>query len=294
MAKKTSRRGRKTLPKPSRQPAARVPAKPIVHILSDSTGNLARHMITAFITQFPPETFKIHVHNFIRTIDRLESTLSAVGAAGGIVFHAVVSKQFKQQIDAYCRAQSIPCCDLTGSFVDFLSEAAGIEPQANVERLHRTSDAYRDRIKALEFTLEHDDGLGLPTIDQADLVLVGVSRTSKTPTSIYLGQQGYRVANVSLALEVPVPRELLELPPQKVAGLVIDPTTLTEIRTNRNVSWRMSDTRYNDREHVAREVAWSRRLFAERNWQVVDVTDRAIEETAEKIVKMLGLERRVL
>src|SRR5204863_4187172 len=129
------------------------------------------------------------------------------------------------------------------------------------------------------------------TLGRADVVLAGVSRTSKTPTCIYLAQQGYKAGNVALAVEVEPPRELLAMPREKVIGLVIDPQRLSAIRTRRITDWGMSDTGYNVLEAVRREVAWSRKLFARQGWEVLDVTSQAIEETAGRIVERLGLGR---
>lgn len=278
-------------PQAVQPPATRGPV--VVHVLSDSTGNLAQHMLTAFLTQFPNGSFVVRGHNFLDTPTKLHQAMERLGAVGGIVFHALVGPQAKHDVKAFCQHRGLPCCDLTGRFVEFLSKSSGIAPQADIERLHRISDEYHSRIKAVEFTLEHDDGLGLDTIHQADIVLTGVSRTSKTPTSIYLAQQGYRTANVSLALEVQPPRQLLALPPTQVVGLVIDPHRLVEIRSTRQVSWRMEQTSYSEFEHVQKEVTWSRRLFASRGWPILDVTHQAVEETAARVVELMGVVRSV-
>jgi len=260
-----------------------------IHVLSDSTGNLAHHMLTAFLTQFPGDAFTLHRHNFLKTSDDVARAMEAMAAGRGIVFHAFVSPDFKKIVAERCAASGVACCDLTGQFVSFLAEQSGIQPRPNLQKLHDTTDEYHRRIQALEFTLEHDDGLGLETIHQADAVLAGVSRTSKTPTSVYLAQQGYRVANVALAQGVDPPRELLKLPSHKVIGLYIYPTTLADIRTHRQASWHMGDTRYNNPETVQQEVAWSRKLFASKGWKTLDVTDQAIEETSARIVNILNL-----
>src|SRR5205085_19209 len=136
---------------------------------------------------------------------------------------------------------------------------------------------------------EHDDALGLDSIGEADIVLVAVSRTSKTPTSVYLAQLGYRVANVALAMQVEPPKQLLELTTRKVVGLVIEPRTLADIRARRQQAWRMEATSYTDPREVAHEVAWSRELFTRQKWPILDVTNQAVEETAARIVNALGL-----
>jgi hypothetical protein len=277
--------------KPAEAPAS-APSGPVtLHLLSDSTGNLARHMLAAFLTQFPDGAFRLHPWTFLDATPKLHAALSEIH--DGIVLHAVVLPESKRTVERHCAERKLPCCDLTGQFVSFLATASGLTPRPDVERLHLVSDEYIHRIRALEFTLEHDDALGLDTLHKADLVLAGVSRTSKTPTSIYLGQQGYKVANVALAPQVAPPKELLSMPSSKVVGLLIDPHRLAELRRTRQHAWHMSaDESYHDYQAVEREVTWSRRLFAQQGWQTLDVTDSAVEETAARILELTGLHRQ--
>ncbi len=244
-------------------------------------------MLMALITQFPDNSFVIRAKPFLSDSERIEHALDEVRRAGGVVFHAVVSEPAKRLISDRCNEWGVACCDLTGPFVQFLSAAAGVRAVPDADKLHRIDDRYRERIRAIDFTLEHDDGLGLDTLHEADVVLTGVSRTGKTPTAIYLAQQGLKVANVSLAMELDPPAQLLALPPNKVIGLVVTPAQLTSIRSRRQTGWRMNLTSYSEPEHVAQEVNWSKRLFARRGWAVLDVTDRAIEETAARITELL-------
>ncbi len=269
--------------------AARRSTPPDIYVLSDSTGGLARHMLAAFMTQFPIDSIAPHFHTFIRGEKRLEEVLEKIKARPGAICHAMVSDVFKQKIAAFCRKTKLPQCDLTGGVVEFLSEATGVQPLNDVSSLHRLDETYRRRINALEYTISHDDSLGLSTLCDADVVLAGVSRTGKTPTSIYLAQLGYRTANVSLALEVAPPHELLSLRGKKVVGLIINPQQLVMIRTRRESEWQMDRTRYGEPSHVGREIAWARQLFIKHHWPILDVTDQAIEETAAKIIDALGL-----
>jgi [pyruvate, water dikinase]-phosphate phosphotransferase / [pyruvate, water dikinase] kinase len=260
-----------------------------LYVLSDSTGNLGRHIVTAILTQFPPDAFRIETRGFLRTEKQIREVMDQVKSRPGVVFHGLLEPAHKQLVTDQSAAIGVGSCDFAGPFVDFVSRQSGLTPGRNYELLHRTDDAYRDRIKALEWTLEHDDALGLDTLGEADIVLVGVSRTSKTPTSVFLAQLGYRVANVALAQQVAPPRQLLELKQRKVIGLVIDPSTLADIRSRRQAQWRMGDTNYTEPREVQREVAWSRQLFARQGWPTLDVTNQAVEETAARIVQVLGL-----
>jgi regulator of PEP synthase PpsR (kinase-PPPase family) len=266
-----------------------LPAATPLYILSDSTGNLARHMVTSFLTQFPAGAFEVVSKPFVNEPERFAACLAAIAGRPGIVFHAVVSPELKQHITAKCGKLNVPCWDLTGSAVDFLANAANLRPHSDSQRLHPVDGAYCGRINAMSFMLEHDDGLGMEGLAEADVVLVGVSRTGKTPTSILLAMQGYRAANVSLASGVEAPKQLFGLNRRKIIGLVIDPTQLAQIRTRRQTAWRMTQTQYNDPREVAREIEWSRQVFAKLRCPVLDVTDQAIEETAARIVDMLGL-----
>ena len=265
--------------------------KLIVHILSDSTGNLAHHMLAAMLTQFPPGSFQTQFWTFLQSDEQLNKALNAIAEQGGVIMYALTSPTSRETISEFCRQRRVPCKDLTGLFVEFLAETSGLTPSNDWRDLHRTDEAYHRRIQAVEFTLKHDDGLGLDSIAGAEAVLVGVSRTSKTPTSIYLSQLGYRTANVALAKGIDPPAELLALPKSKVVGLVIDPTRLTEIRRRRQTEWSMGPTSYDDSEAVRDEVAWSRKLFARQGWSIIDVSNNAIEETAARIVDLLKLPR---
>jgi len=274
---------------PARTSADKARSLAPLYVLSDSTGNLARHMVTSFLTQFPAGSFQVVTRPFISEPERLADALDALATRPGIVFHAVVSSRIKKLIAGRCDELDIPCCDLTGPAVEFLAKAAALELKSDRQKLHPVDGVYCGRINAMTFALEHDDGLGLDTLGDADVVLVGVSRTGKTPTSMLLAMQGFRVANVSLAISVAPPRKLFSLDPRKIVGLVIDPGQLAEIRTRRQSAWRMNQTGYNEPREVAQEIEWSRQVFAKLRCPVLEVTDQAIEETAARIVDMLGL-----
>jgi hypothetical protein len=265
-------------------------AKHTLHVLSDSTGNLARHMVTAFLTQFPAGAFEVRSHNFLNTPAKLDEALKSIAKdKHAIVLHALVTPEAKRSAEAFCAKHKFAACDLTGSFVDFIATSSSVEPRRDVKKLHEVSDAYQARIRALEFTMEHDDGLGLDTLHEADVVLTGVSRTSKTPTCVYLAQLGLKAANVALAMQVDPPAQLLKLTAKQVVGLLIDPVRLFEVRKSRQHSWSLEQSGYNEFEEIEKEVNWSKRLFAKQGWKTLDVTKTAVEETAVKVTELLGL-----
>ena len=264
-----------------------MPSSPVIYALSDSTSNLLRHLLTAFLTQFPPDSITVHFESYVKDESALKRTFARIAESPGAVVHAVVTPSLKESIHAHCKKLKIPCHDATGPTVAFIAKTTKIEPRADTERLHRVDEAYHRRIDAMEFTLNHDDALGLPTLHEADVVLAGISRTSKTPTSILLAQQGYRVANVALAMQVDPPRELLAMDTSRVVGLLIQPSQLAEIRTRRQIAWHMPTTDYNERDRVEEEILWSRRLFSKMGWRTLDITDQAVEETAARIVEMI-------
>jgi regulator of PEP synthase PpsR (kinase-PPPase family) len=260
-----------------------------LYVLSDSTGNLARHMVSSFLTQFPLGSFQVHVKPFVHEPMRMKAALEMIAHRPGIVLHAVVAAELKQKIQQECARLNTPCCDLTGPAVDFLSRASHVQPAIDPQQMHPVDNAYCHRINAMGFTLEHDDGLGLDTLSEAQIVLAGVSRTGKTPTSVYLAMLGFRVANVSLAMNVALPAQLLALPPGKAVGLIIEPHQLAEIRTRRQQSWKMNTTRYNELAEVDEEIRWCRGVFNKLRCPVLDVTDQAIEETAARVLEALNL-----
>ena len=258
-----------------------------VYLLSDSTGNLPRHMMTAFATQFPPNTFTTVSKSFLQAKEQLKSALSDVRKSPGIVLHAFISPELKRETREFCAKEQLPCRDLTGEFVQFLSAYTPAKPVHNPLRLHEMDDHYFQRIKGLDFAIEHDDGLGLDTLYQADIVLTGISRAGKTPTTIHLGQQGVLAANVVLVKGIDPPRELLQIPASKVVGLTIDPDRLAEIRYRRQADLGTTLDAYCDRDEVKDEVRWSQTVIRRHGWHLLDVTNQAIEEVAARALEIV-------
>jgi regulator of PEP synthase PpsR (kinase-PPPase family) len=245
-------------------------------------------MLAAFVTQFPPDALVVRVEQFVRTQAHLLAVLNLAANESAVICHAVVSPDLKKTIVEYSAQHLMACLDLTGPSMDFLAKHTGLAPRPDLQALHRIDHTYDRRIDALEFALNHDDGLGLETLHQADIVLTGVSRTSKTPTTIYLAQQGYLVGNVSLAIGIDPPPQLLAMPKHKVVALMIGAQQLALIRARRQAAWHNPRTNYDDPEHIESELNWARRLFNQQGWATIDVTDQAIEETAARAMAIVG------
>ncbi len=258
-------------------------------LLSDSTGDLGERMVRALITQFPKDSFTFRVYSFISTPLDLEKIFRSVQKDKPILFHTVVHKELKKVIELYAKKHKFHSYDLTGKALGFLEKAAHLTSKANLTTLHELNQEYDQRISALSFTVGHDDGLNPETLQQADIVLIGVSRTSKTPTSIYLANKGFKVANIPLVAELPFPDAIKPLLRRRTVGLTIDALKLREIRLRRAQQEKIPGLDYSDLNRINKELFISQNLFLELGCPVVDVTHHAIEETAALVLKKLHL-----
>ena len=204
----------------------------------------------------------------------------------------MVSRDIRNLLEERCRAMGLPCVPALDAVIDALEDMFGQQAKARPGRQHALDAAYFARVEAIQFTIAHDDGVAWEDWEEADIVLAGVSRSSKTPTSIYLANRGYKVANIPIVVESPPPEALFGLRSPLVVGLTTAPERLIQVRRNRLLTLNQSpDTAYVDTERVAREVQYARRIFADNAWPVIDVTRRSIEETAAAVINLLN-ERR--
>ena len=192
-------------------------------------------------------------------------------------------------LEERCHAMALPCVPALDAVIDSLENMFGQQAKARPGRQHTMDAAYFARVEAIQFTIAHDDGVGWEDWEEADIVLAGVSRSSKTPTSIYLANRGYRVANIPIVVESPPPPALFGLRSPLVVGLTTAPERLIQVRRNRLLSLnQMPETAYVDADKVGREVQYARRMFADNAWPVIDVTRRSIEETAAAVINLLN------
>ena len=256
-----------------------------LHLVSDSTGETLIAASRAAAAQYQGVASIEHVYPLVRTSAQLERVIAEIEDAPGIVLFTLVDPELSRRLEASCEASGSPCLSVLGPILILLQSYLGQNASSRAGAQHMLNADYFKRIDALNYTMLNDDGQMPENLEQADIVLVGVSRTSKTPTSIYLANRGYKTANVPFVPQVPLPRGLMELRKPLIIGLIASPERIVQIRENRLLSLNAdTQSEYVDRVSVAEEIGASRRFFAERGWPMIDVTRRSIEETAAAIL----------
>jgi regulator of PEP synthase PpsR (kinase-PPPase family) len=231
------------------------------------------------MTQFPEIAFEVVAHPMQNAIEKLEATLDNLSGQRPIVLHALADDDAKLLVRNNCVVRRIPQFDVTGPLVNFISERVGLLPENDVTRLHQIDSAYKRRIEAMEFALTHDDSLGLSTLREADVVIIGISRVSKSPATLYLGSRGYKAANVSISPATGFPRELDKISKKKIVAFTIQPKLLHKIRSDRAKRLKTEGTDYDDLQTVIREVMAAEAEYRRRGYPIIDVTSLTIEQT---------------
>ncbi len=258
-----------------------------LHLLSDSTGETLELIAKAALAQFDNAHVTRHFWPMVRSQQHLDRILSEIAANPGLVLFTLVNAEIRERLEDRCRALGLPAVPALDAVSAALEEMLGQQAKARPGRQHMLDEAYFARVDAIQFTIAHDDGLLWEDWEEADILLVGVSRSSKTPTSIYLANRGHKVANIPIVRESPPPPALFQLRRPLVVGLTTAPERLVQVRRNRLLSLNQkADTHYVDHERVAGEVQFARRLFADNGWPVIDVTRRSIEETAAAVIRL--------
>jgi regulator of PEP synthase PpsR (kinase-PPPase family) len=265
-----------------------------LHLVSDSTGETLLAVGRAAAAQFATVSPVEHVFPLLRNERQLDHALEEIEANPGIVLYTLVDHTLGEKLETRCREMSVPCLSVLGPVLSLFHGYLGAETTPRVGGQHMLNPAYFRRIEALNFTMMHDDGQHTEDIEDADVVLIGVSRTSKTPTSIYLANRGIKTLNIPLVPEVDPPAELETTKKPLVIGLYASPERIVQIRQNRLLSLNaaQSDSAYIDRERVSQEIAASKKLCAKHGWPSIDVSRRSIEETAAAVIALLQERRR--
>lgn len=264
-----------------------------VHLVSDSTGETLNAMAKAVVARFDGVIPIEHIYALVRSEKQMEQVLAEVADAPGLVLHTVVDRELREQLEAGCKTLGIPQIGALDPLIMALSHYLGADVSTRVGAQHALDTGYFNRMNALDYAIAHDDGQGtLADLEEADVVLCGVSRTSKTPTCIYLAHRGIRAANVPLVPGSEDGSRLENLKNPLVVGLTVSPDRLVQIRRNRLDSLnQIQETDYVDHDAVRAEIIKARRDFERRGWPVIDVTRRSVEETAAAIVNLVNARR---
>ncbi|CAO3415325.1 pyruvate, water dikinase regulatory protein [Azospirillum doebereinerae] len=260
-----------------------------LHLVSDATGETINSVARACVIQFDDVRPVEHFWNLVRTDRQLDLALEGIKDNHGLVMFTLVDETLRRRLQDFCRELQVPCIPVLDPLINALAAFLGVESQRQPGRQHALDAEYFSRMDAVDFALSHDDGQSNWDLHEADVVLIGVSRTSKTPTCIYLANRGIKAANIPLVPGTTLPPEISLLTRPLIVGLTKDPDQLVQIRRNRlKLLNQGEDSDYADPEIVRNEVAEARRLFSRHKWPVINVSRRSIEETASEIMMLLA------
>lgn len=261
-----------------------------IYIISDGTGETAATMIRAALVQYSNKDINIIRCKNVRTEQQADGIIEECKERKGLIVFTVASQSLRTKIRDKATEKGILSIDLLGPVLQNLDIYFGSISEAQVGVLRAVDESYFKRIEAIEYTVKHDDGKTFSDLGSADIVLVGISRTSKTPLSVFLSHKGWKVANVPLVLDTPLPEELFKVDQRRVVGLIIDIESLQRIRKNRLEKFGQDPGgEYASLAHITSEIEFAERIFKQnRRWPVFNVTERALEETASEIVRVIS------
>ena len=261
----------------------------LIVILSGATGRTVLEVVNSALAQFDHPNVRIVKQTGVRTSAAAARIVSEITSRHAVIFHSLVSPKVRERVIQEARKRMIPTVDILGPVLAVLSDQLGLAPQGKPGLSYKLQKHYIDRIDAVSFTLEHDDGAGLATLHDADVVLVGVSRASKSVTCFYLGYRGIRAANVPLISRLDPPDQLLKMPPEKVIGLTISPNRLQSVREARRHRLGAGATEYYVQPNeIGEELRDALMLMRKYSWRSMDVSYMAVEEVAMQVLQMIG------
>jgi hypothetical protein len=262
--------------------------KKIIYLVGEGTGETVTKLANAALSQFTPNSTQVRLFTMVEDTARILSILSGARREKAIIAYTIVDAQNRDFLEREAAKRGVEVIDVMGSFIIKLALFLEQKPLGIPGKQHQADASYYQRIEAIEFTVKHDDGQAPHTMNKADLVLVGLSRTSKTPLSSYMAQMGWKVANVPLFPDITPPGEIFTVDQVKIYGLIIEPEALVRVRRERLKYLGLPDhAKYADRDKIEREIRWCRAFYRKHpQWPVVDVSGKAIEETAAKVMQL--------
>jgi [pyruvate, water dikinase]-phosphate phosphotransferase / [pyruvate, water dikinase] kinase len=263
-----------------------------IHLISDSTGETLSSVARAVLSQFEGVESNDFIWPLVRTEPQLERVIDSISKDPGIVMYTIMHDSLIESLKKKCYEMQIPCIPVLSHIIAEFSNYLGMNISHTIGRQHLLDGEYFSRVEAISYTITHDDGQSSWDLYEADIVIVGVSRTSKSPTSVYLSCRGYKTANIPFVSIETIPQTIYDLKKPLIVGLTINPEKLVQIRQTRLASLgQESGSDYIDLDSIKAEVAESRKLFAKLDCPVIDVTKRSVEETAAKIIQLLQEKR---
>ena len=261
----------------------------IIYAISDSIGETAQMVAVASAGQFAANEFEIIRVPYIKTTEQIVEIVKEASENNSVICHTLVSPQLSSALGEEAQKYNIPAIDIMGAMIKALQQVSGQTPTLKPGTIHQLDHKYFEKIDAVEFAVKYDDGKNPQGLLKADVVLVGVSRTSKTPLSMYLAHKNIKVANVPMVPEATLPKELFEVPPEKIVGLIIDPNKLIDIREERLRSMGLAaNTNYASLDRIKEEVIYAKEIMQKLKCPIIDVSNKAIEETANKIMAIIA------
>jgi [pyruvate, water dikinase]-phosphate phosphotransferase / [pyruvate, water dikinase] kinase len=257
-----------------------------IFVLSDGTGQTGKRVLEAALVQFDLPVMIIRIPH-VRTVDQVNEVVADAVRSHSMIVYTLVSVELRQAVHIAATERGVIAVDLLGGLLSKLQDFLHRTPWGRPGLLYQTDEGYFQRVDAMEFTVQHDDGQKVDDLDEAEVVIVGPSRTSKTPVSFYLAYRGWKVANVPIVLGLEPPEELQGLDPRNVVGLTGDPERLALIRRERLRNMGAEASSYADIAHIQQELRYSLRLCKQYRWPVLNVTGKAIEETANEIINLV-------
>lgn len=257
-----------------------------VHLVSDSTGETLVGMMKASCAQFANATPLEHVHSLVRSEKDMNRALELIENKPGVVFYTLLNDERRKSLETRCALLGVPALSILDPSLSMLGRYLGASMTSEVGAQRNLDQDYYKRIEALDYAMAHDDGQNIKGLSDADIILLGISRTSKTPTCIYLANRGYKAGNIPLVPGQAIPPQLKEFTKPFIVGLVASPTRIVAIREKRLENLRQDGTSYTNEDDVRNEMRDAKRMFAKKGYPFVDVTRRSIEETAAKIIKL--------